>query len=63
MSEHARWPELLLIARHGESAGNVARDAAEGSGAAEIGHLGFLARELVDALPAAERSIRSCASA
>ena len=29
---------------------------------AEIGHLGFLARELVDALPAAERSIRSCTS-
>jgi ADP-dependent NAD(P)H-hydrate dehydratase len=26
---------------------------------AEIGHLGFFARELVDALPAAERSIRS----
>ena len=36
MSDHARWPELLLIARHGESAGNVARDAAEGSGAPEI---------------------------
>ena len=36
VSDHARWPELLLIARHGESAGNVARDAAEGSGAAEI---------------------------
>jgi broad specificity phosphatase PhoE len=31
-----RWPELLLVARHGESAGNVARDAAEGSGAPEI---------------------------
>ena len=29
---------------------------------AEIGHLGFLARELVDALPAAERSIQSCTS-
>jgi len=36
VSDHARWPELLLIARHAESAGNVARDAAEGSGAAEI---------------------------
>jgi broad specificity phosphatase PhoE len=32
----SRWPELLLIARHGESAGNVARDEAEGSGAAMI---------------------------
>jgi broad specificity phosphatase PhoE len=31
-----RWPELLLVARHGESAGNVARDAAEGSGTAVI---------------------------
>jgi broad specificity phosphatase PhoE len=31
-----RWPDLLLVARHGESAGNVARDQAEGSGAAMI---------------------------
>jgi 2,3-bisphosphoglycerate-dependent phosphoglycerate mutase len=30
------WPELLLVARHGESAGNVARDAAEGAGATVI---------------------------
>ena len=28
MSQDPRWPELLL-ARHGESAGNVARDRAE----------------------------------
>jgi broad specificity phosphatase PhoE len=27
-----RWPELLWIARHGQSAGNVARDAAEAAG-------------------------------
>ena len=32
MSEPARWPRELLLVRHGESAGNVARDAAEASG-------------------------------
>jgi probable phosphoglycerate mutase len=36
MSQDPRWPELLLVARHGESAGNVARDAAEDSGTAMI---------------------------
>jgi 2,3-bisphosphoglycerate-dependent phosphoglycerate mutase len=30
------WPSALLLVRHGESAGNVARDAAEASGAALI---------------------------
>src|SRR5687767_1839900 len=30
------WPESLLLVRHGESAGNVARDEAEASGAALI---------------------------
>lgn len=30
------WPSSLLLVRHGESAGNVARDAAEASGALEI---------------------------
>ena len=29
---HADWPECLWIVRHGESAGNVARDAAESQG-------------------------------
>ena len=29
---HALWPSGLLIVRHGESAGNVARDAAEAAG-------------------------------
>lgn len=31
-----RWPERLWIVRHGESAGNVARDAANASGANRI---------------------------
>ena len=31
-----RWPSRLWIVRHGESAGNVARDAAHASGAARI---------------------------
>ena len=31
-----RWPERLWIVRHGQSAGNVARDAADASGAAMI---------------------------
>jgi broad specificity phosphatase PhoE len=31
-----RWPERLWIVRHGESAGNVARDAAHASGAERI---------------------------
>ena len=32
----ARWPERLWIVRHGESAGNVARDAADAAGHAMI---------------------------
>ena len=31
-----RWPDRLWIVRHGESAGNVARDAAHAAGCAEI---------------------------
>ncbi|RYG99197.1 MAG: histidine phosphatase family protein, partial [Alphaproteobacteria bacterium] len=31
--EHSDWPAHLWIIRHGQSAGNVARDAAESSGA------------------------------
>ncbi len=31
-----RWPDTLWIVRHGESAGNVARDAAHASGASRI---------------------------
>ena len=31
-----RWPERLWIVRHGESAGNVARDAAHAAGLAMI---------------------------
>ena len=31
-----RWPERLWIVRHGESAGNVARDAADAAGPAVI---------------------------
>ncbi|MEJ8852701.1 histidine phosphatase family protein [Variovorax rhizosphaerae] len=33
---HANWPETLWIVRHGQSAGNVARDAAESGGLAVI---------------------------
>ena len=29
VSEEQKWPQTLMIVRHGESAGNVARDAAE----------------------------------
>ncbi len=29
MQEHQKWPDILWIVRHGESAGNVARDRAE----------------------------------
>lgn len=32
MSEEQKWPDVLWIVRHGQSAGNVARDAAEASG-------------------------------
>lgn len=32
MSEEQKWPDTLMIVRHGESAGNVARDAAEAAG-------------------------------
>ena len=32
----SRWPERLWIVRHGQSAGNVANDAASASGAARL---------------------------
>src|SRR5919112_6713284 len=32
MSDEQKWPDVLWIVRHGESAGNVARDAAEAAG-------------------------------
>ena len=32
MKERQKWPDTLWIVRHGESAGNVARDAAEAAG-------------------------------
>ena len=31
-----RWPDKLWVVRHGESAGNVARDAAHAAGVPEI---------------------------
>ena len=31
-----RWPDILWVVRHGESAGNLARDAADAAGEAEI---------------------------
>ena len=36
MSDEQKWPDVLWIVRHGESAGNVARDAAEAAGLALI---------------------------
>ncbi len=36
MTRQQRWPTVLWIVRHGESAGNVARDAAHASGALRI---------------------------
>jgi broad specificity phosphatase PhoE len=36
MSDEQKWPDVLWIVRHGQSAGNVARDAAEASGLAMI---------------------------
>lgn len=36
MNEQQKWPDALLIVRHGQSAGNVARDAAEAAGQALI---------------------------
>jgi len=36
MSPQGSWPASILLARHGESAGNVARDAAEASGGLRI---------------------------
>jgi broad specificity phosphatase PhoE len=36
MSETQKWPNVIWIVRHGESAGNVAREAAEAAGVAVI---------------------------
>ncbi|MDQ1591006.1 MAG: hypothetical protein QOG71_1633 [Pyrinomonadaceae bacterium] len=36
MSEKQKWPDVMWIVRHGESAGNVARDKAEAAGLPEI---------------------------
>jgi len=36
VNERSRWPERLWIVRHGESAGNVARDAANAAGLGRI---------------------------
>jgi broad specificity phosphatase PhoE len=36
LSDEQKWPDVLWIVRHGESAGNVARDAAEAAGLALI---------------------------
>ena len=32
MGEEQKWPDVIWVVRHGESAGNVARDAAEAAG-------------------------------
>ena len=37
MSDRQKWPDTLWIVRHGESAGNVARDAAYAAGRTTIG--------------------------
>src|SRR5205085_8208633 len=36
MSREQKWPDVLWIVRHGQSAANVARDAAEAAGLKEI---------------------------
>jgi broad specificity phosphatase PhoE len=36
VAQRTRWPDRLLLVRHGESAGNVARDAAHAAGLARI---------------------------
>ena len=36
MSQEQKWPDVLWIVRHGQSASNVARDAAEAAGLKEI---------------------------
>jgi probable phosphoglycerate mutase len=54
---HDRWPASLLLVRHGESAGNVARDAAEASGAAWID----IAERDMD-VPLSERGERQAAA-
>jgi broad specificity phosphatase PhoE len=36
MTDSQKWPDMLWIVRHGESSGNVARDAAEAAGQAVI---------------------------
>jgi broad specificity phosphatase PhoE len=36
VSDKQKWPDVIWIVRHGESAGNVARDAAEAAGLAVI---------------------------
>jgi broad specificity phosphatase PhoE len=36
MAREAKWPDVLWLVRHGESAGNVARDAAEAAGMPRI---------------------------
>src|SRR5829696_3920505 len=36
MADEQKWPDVLWIVRHGQSAGNVARDAAEAGGLAVI---------------------------
>ena len=65
------WPQVLWIVRHGQSAGNVARDAAEAAGlhvidiadrdidglASRLGPLGYLARELAGEVPAVMEAV------
>lgn len=54
-----RWPDRLWIVRHGQSAGNVARDAAHDERLARIA-LGFLARELLPPAFTADRNLLGC---
>ena len=53
-----RWPSHIWIVRHGESAGNVARDAAMSSGAT---HIDIAERDvdgMMAGLDAVERQVR-----
>jgi len=57
MSKAQKWPQSLMIVRHGESAGNVARDAAMAQGLAEINIAG---RDIdVPLSPRGERQARA----
>lgn len=57
MTETQKWPDTIYIVRHGESAGNVARDAAEAAG---LGVIDIAGRDVdVPLSPLGERQARA----